>query len=140
MVTPEQRRAVVTPLRATYPVSTRRACQLSGLARSRWYHQSQRPSDAPLVEALQTKAAERPRRGYRRLHILLARDGWHVNAKRVRRVYRTAGLQVKRRRRKQAIVLRLPRPVATAPNQVWAMDFIGDPCATVTSPPKRPAA
>jgi len=83
VVTPEQRRAVVTPLLATYPVSTRPACQLSGLARSRWYHQSERPSDAPLMEALQTKSAARPRWGYRRLHILLARDGRHVTARQV---------------------------------------------------------
>lgn len=130
MVTPAQRRTAVTHLRATYPVSLRRACQLLHLARSRWYHQSVRPSDAPLATALLTKAAKRPRWGYRRLQVRLQRDGWRVNHKRVQRVYRAAGLQVKRRRRKQVAVVRHPRPVAAAPNAVWAMDFIGDACAT----------
>ena len=72
MVTPAQRRTAVTYLKATYPVSTRRACELMHLARSRWYHQSTRPSDDELADALREKAAERPRWGYRRLHVLLA--------------------------------------------------------------------
>jgi putative transposase len=111
-------------------VSLRRACQLVRLSRSRWYHWSQRASDGPLATALAAKAAERPRWGYRRLHILLARDGWRVNHKRVRRVYRASGLQVKRRKRKQVAVVRVPRPMAAQPKQVWAMDFTGDQCAT----------
>ncbi|MBK8057864.1 MAG: IS3 family transposase [Gemmatimonadetes bacterium] len=129
LVTPAQRRTAVTHLRATYPVSTRRACELVHLARSRWYHQSVRAADTDLAEALREKAAQRPRWGYRRLHVLLARDGWQVNHKRVRRVYRAAGLQVRRRKRKQVAVARVPRPAATQPNQVWAMDFISDQCA-----------
>jgi len=130
VVTPAQRRTAVTYLKATYPVSTRRACELVHLARSRWYHQSTRPSDDALADALREKAAERPRWGYRRLHVLLARDGWQVNHKRVRRVYRSTGLQVRRRKRKQVALARVPRPVAIQPNQVWAMDFISDQCAT----------
>lgn len=130
MVTPAQRRTAVTYLKATYPVSTRRACELVHRARSRWYHQSTRAGDGALGDALREKAAERPRWGYRRLHVLLARDGWQVNHKRVRRVYREAGLQVRRRKRKQVALARVPRPVATQPNQVWAMDFISDQCAT----------
>lgn len=86
MVTPAQRRTAVTHLKATYPGSTRRACELVHLARSRWYHQSTRPSDSALAEALREKAAVRPRWGYRRLHVRLARDGWQVDHKRVRRV------------------------------------------------------
>ncbi len=129
-MTPAQRRTAVTLLKATYPVSTRRACELVHLARSRWYHPSTRSSDGALAEALREKAAARPRWGYRRLHMLLARDGWHVNHKRVRRVDRDAGLQVRRRRRKQVSLARAPRPVVTLPNQVWATDFINDQCAT----------
>ena len=53
-----------------------------------------------------------------------------MNHKRVRRVYRSTGLQVRRRKRKQVALARVPRPVATQPNQVWAMDFISDQCAT----------
>ncbi len=74
-MTTDQRRSAVTHLRATYPVSERRACRLTRLARSRWQHRSTRPSDAPLAQALRTKAGDRPRWGYRRLALLLRRDG-----------------------------------------------------------------
>lgn len=130
MVTPAQRRTAVTHLRATYPVSTRRACEPVHLARSRWYHQSTRAGDTGLVDALREKAAERSRCGHRRLHVLLLRDGRQVNHKRVRRVYRDAGLEVRRRKPKQVSLARVPRPVATQPHQVWAMGFISDPWAS----------
>ena len=95
-MTTNQRRAAVTHLRATYPVSDRRACRLVRLARSRWQHRSRRPSDAPLAAALRAKAEDRPRWGYRRLAVLLRREGWPVNLKRVLRVYRAEGLRVRR--------------------------------------------
>lgn len=79
---------------------------------------------------MREKAAERLRWGYRRLHVLLARDGWPMNHNRVRRAHRRTGLQVRRRKRKQVSLAWVPRPVATPPNQVWAMDFISDQCAT----------
>lgn len=103
MVTPAQRRTVVIHLRA---------------------------GDGALRDAVREKAAERPRWGYRRLHVLRARDGWQVNHTRVRRVSRVAGLQIRRRERTQVSLARVPFPVATQPNQVWAMDFISDQCAT----------
>jgi len=109
-VTTNARRAAVTYLRATYPVSERRACRLTRLARSRWQHRSTRPSDAPLAEALTAKASDRPRWGYRRLTHLLQRDGWIVNRKRVLRVYRAEGLRRRlRRRRRQVSTPRVPR-------------------------------
>lgn len=58
------------------------------------------------------------------------RDGWDVNHKRVRRVYRQAGLQVKRGKRTQTLHACVPHPVATQPHQVWAMGFISDPWAS----------
>jgi len=129
-VTTKQRRAAVTHLRASYPVSDRRACRLVRLARSRWQHRSARPSDAPLADALKAKAEQRPRWGYRRLAVLLRRDGWPVNLKRVLRVYRAAGLRLrKRRRRKQVSTPRVPRPVHDGPNTQWTLDFITDALA-----------
>ena len=126
-MTTKQRRAAVTHLRASYPVSERRACRLVRLSRSRWQHRSRRPSDAPLLAALLTKAEDRPRWGYRRLAVLLARDGWQVNHKRVLRVYRAAGLRLrKQRRRKQVSTPRVPRPVHDGPNTPWTLDFISD--------------
>jgi putative transposase len=130
-VTTKQRRAAVTHLRASYPVSDRRACRLVRLARSRWQHRSTRPSDAPLADALKAKAEQRPRWGYRRLALLLRRDGWPVNLKRVLRVYRAAGLRLrKRRRRKQVSTPRVPRPAHDGPNTQWTLDFITDALAS----------
>lgn len=130
-MTTKQRRAAVTHLRASYPVSDRRACRLVRLARSRWQHRSARPSDAPLADALKAKAEQRPRWGYRRLAVLLRRDGWPVNLKRVLRVYRAAGLRLrKRRRRKQVSTPRVPRPVHDGPNTQWTLDFITDALAS----------
>ena len=130
-MTTDQRRSAVTYLRAAYPVSERRACRLTRLARSRWQHRSTRASDAPLADALKAKATDRPRWGYRRLAILLRRDGWRVNLKRVLRVYRAEGLRLrKRRRRKQVSTPRVPRPLHDGPNTQWTIDFINDQLAS----------
>jgi putative transposase len=127
-VTTNQRRAAVTHLTATFPVSQRHACALVHLARSCWQHAPVPPDDAALIEALRAAALEKPRYGYRRLHTRLRRQGWTVNKKRVHRVYRAARLQLrpKRRRRKLVAVARVPRPVAVAVNTQWTIDFISD--------------
>jgi len=71
-------------------------------------------------------AREKPRYGYRRLHVLLRRDGFYINHKRVHRVYRAAGLQVKRIRRRRVTRSAAPPPMVTAANQEWAIDFASD--------------
>jgi putative transposase len=130
-VTTQQRRAAVTHLRATYPVSDRRACRLVRLARSRWQYRPRRASDAPLAAALREKAAERPRWGYRRLAVLLRREGWAVNLERVLRVYRAEGLRIRKRRPQKLVSApRVPRPISEAPNAQWALDFITDAFAS----------
>lgn len=132
MVTATQRRHAVTYLRAAYPVSARRACRLVRLSRSRWHYQPQRPlRDAPIRARLVTLAQERPRFGYKRLHVLLQREGIVVNTKRVYRLYREAGLSVRRHRgrRKYAAEPRVPLPAPTQANERWGMDFIHDACA-----------
>lgn len=126
-MTTAQRRAAVTYLRSGYPVSERRACRLVRLSRSRWQYRSRRRSDAALADALRRKAEDRPRWGYRRLALLLCRDGWTVNRKRVLRVYRAEGLGLRRRRRrKQVGTARVPRPLPEGPNTQWTLDFISD--------------
>lgn len=82
--------------------------------------------DAALRERLVALAQEKPRYGYRRLVVLLERDGAHVNHKRVFRVYRAAGLSVKRRKRKRLLRQGRPAEVLTAANQQWVVDFIHD--------------
>jgi len=126
VVTTRQRRQVVTHLLAAYPVSTRHACRLVGLARSRWQYRSRRPPRTELRERLRELATERPRWGYKRLHVLLRREGYRVNHKLVYRLYREEGLLVRRRRRKRVAGPRVPLPMPTRPNERWGMDFIMD--------------
>jgi len=76
-------------------------------------------------------AARRPRFGYRRLTILLRREGWVANHKRVYRVYRQEGLAVRRKRRKKlAAGARVVLPLPVRPNERWSMDFMGDTLAS----------
>ncbi|MGZ3554040.1 MAG: IS3 family transposase [Vulcanimicrobiaceae bacterium] len=76
-------------------------------------------------------AAERRRFGYRRLHVMLRREGWVVNIKRVRRVYREANLQVRKRlRRRVALGRGNPAPIVTAMNERWSLDFVHDTLAS----------
>ena len=126
MVTTEQRRQVVTTLVAAYPVSERRACRLLRLARSRWQYRSRRPQREALRQRLRELATARPRWGYKRLHLLLRREGQVVNHKLVYRLYREEGLLVRRRRRKRVAIPRVPLPAPTRPNERWGMDFIMD--------------
>lgn len=90
-------------------------------------YQSQRVVAAELVEDLRQVAMERPRFGYRRLHVMLRRKGWTVNPKLVLRLVRENGWLVRRRQRKKlAAVPRVPAPQPTRPNEAWAMDFVFD--------------
>ena len=116
-------------MRAATPISERRACSLLGLARS-VLHYRPRVSDDGLQQRLIDLACERRRFGYRRLHVLVEREGFVVNHKRVHRLYRLAGLAVrKRRRRERVAVERKPLQVPSGPNHTWSMDFVFDALA-----------
>lgn len=130
MVTASQRRLAVTHLQAAFQVSARRACGLVHLSRSRWHYQPKRPvRDAPVRTRLKELASARPRFGYKRLHVLLQREGVVVNLKRVYRLYREERLAVRPiGRRKRVAVPRVPLPAPTQPNERWGMDFIHDAC------------
>jgi putative transposase len=105
----------------------RRACALASLQRSTCRYASQRQDDPKLVVRLRQIAEERPRFGYRRVHALLVRDGYAVNRKRVYRIYKAAGLAVRRRNRRKLRAARPAPPVeVTRPNQRWSMDFVHD--------------
>lgn len=131
MVSPAQRRAVVSWAESAYRVSQRRACEALVIARSVIRYRSIKPDDAPVRRRLHELAAARPTFGVRRLHVLLRRDGLRINRKKVRRLYREEGLQLKpRRRRRRAATLRQPRAIVTRPNERWAMDFMHDALAT----------
>jgi len=112
-------------------ISERRACQLVGLSRTVLHYESKaQPENEQLQARLIDLAAERRRFGYRRLHALVRREGVHANHKRIYRLYRDAGLAVRRRKKRHGIaierqILELP----AGPNQVWSMDFVSDALA-----------
>lgn len=117
-------------VRAKTQISERRICRLLGLSRSVLHYTSQRQDDG-LQQRLVELAGERRRFGYRRLHILVEREGFMVNHKRVHRLYRQAGLAVrKRRKRERVAVERSPLQVPSGPNHTWSMDFVFDALAS----------
>jgi putative transposase len=119
----------VVAVRARTQLSERRACRLLGLSRSVLHYASRRKDDG-LQQRLVELAGERRRFGYRRLHILVEREGFVVNHKRVHRLYREAGLAVrKRRKRERVAVERRPLQVPSGPNHTWSMDFVFDAMA-----------
>jgi putative transposase len=127
-VKPAQRRAAVRHLLEQGDISERHACGLVGLGRSSLRYRSHRPADeTALQQRLGELAATRPRFGYRRLHVLLRREGHVVKHKRVARLYSAAGLAVRRRRRKRVAREGRGRPqLAGGPNQQWSLDFVSD--------------
>jgi putative transposase len=101
----------------------KRACALAGIDPRVYRRKSTRRSDTELRARMKELACERRRFGYRRLHILLKREGWEVNWKKLYRLYREEGLAVRKRGgRKRAVGTRAPR----APNQRWSLDFMSD--------------
>ena len=130
MVKPAARRRAAETLISDYGLSQRRSCGLMGLARSSFGYRGRRPRPDLLLARLLELARARPRYGYRRLCILLRREGWAVNHKRVYRLYRAEALAVRRRKRKRlARTQRQPMPPAALPNQRWSIDFMSDTLA-----------
>ena len=106
-----------------HELSERRACKLAELDRSTFQYEKQAGDDAVMREL----AATRRRFGYRRLGILLDREGLGANHKKVFRIYQEEGLAVKRRRgRKRAVGTRSPMHLPEGPNQRWSLDFVSD--------------
>ncbi len=97
MVTPAARREAAAHLQSAHQMSERRAVKVIGADRSVVRYRSTRPDEGPLRERLKALAGERRRFGYRRLHVLLRREGHAVNKKRVQRLYREEKLTVRRR-------------------------------------------
>ena len=119
------RRSDASWLREEYAVGERRVCGLVGMAVASYRYRTKR-SDEPLRTQLVELAREKPRFGYRRLQVLLRRSGEHVNHKRLHRVYREAGLALRRKKRKHCVREGKPLLARTAANQEWALDFVHD--------------
>ncbi len=125
------RRRVVTWTREAAGLSERRACRFFGVSRSTVQYRSVRPPDRQLRARLKELAEERRRWGYRMLHVLLEREGHELNHKRLYRLYREEGLQVRRRRRrKRAARPRRAIETPSASNKRWSMDFVHDQLAS----------
>lgn len=118
-------------MRDRFQISARRACGLARIVPATWYYKSQAKDQSALRMRIRDIAQSRPRFGYERITIMLRREGWQVGRKRVRRLYRLDGLQLRMRcrRRKRASLHRGPTPVPTGPGQYWAMDFVHDQLA-----------
>ncbi len=100
--------------------------------RSTYHYKSRRAGQARLCQRIKEIAETRVRYGYRRIHVLLRREGWAVNAKRVYRLYREMGLQLRNKTPKRRVKAKLrdDRRPATRSNEIWAMDFVHDQLAT----------
>ena len=127
---PAQKRALVRFFRVGFKVSERRACRVAGVPRSSCRYRSRARDQSPLRVRLRDLAAARVRDGYRRLHVLLQREGWQVTHKRVERLYREEGLGIRvKRRRKRTSLPRVAPPPPARPQERWSMDFLTDSLA-----------
>jgi len=119
---------VVRYLCTAYAVSERRACRTVRCARATYYYRSHRDPRTALRQRLREMAQTRVRYGYRKIRVLLNREGWAVGKKLVYRLYREEGLMLRRRspRRRKSVVPRVHRPTVTRPNEAWTLDFVAD--------------
>ena len=98
---------MVDHTRSTWRVSIRRACRALPVERSTYHYRSRRTGQAQLTERIKEIAATRVRYGYRRIHVLLRREGWRVNVKRVRRLYNLEGLQMRLKPPRRRVMAKL---------------------------------
>jgi putative transposase len=126
VVAPKAKRACSEMLVTTHKMSERRACRLVGQSRSVKRYRSLK-SEEVIAEKVQTIAYEKRRYGYRRIHMILKREGVKINHKKVYRIYTQLGLRVKKRKsRRKALGERKVEALITKPNQRWALDFVSD--------------
>lgn len=124
---PRQRRGWVEHVQHVFRVSQRRACRGLHVARSTCRYVFKKRADEPaIVQRMTEIAGVRVRYGYRRIHVLMAREGWRINHKRLYRLYTQTGLnlRMKRPRRHISAAHRAAQPSAAQRGEVWAMDFI----------------
>ena len=116
---------------ADWAVSIRRACGALRFDRSTYHYKSRRSDPAALKARIKEICETRVRYGYRRVHVVLRREGWNVNIKKVYRIYNEMGLQLRNKTPKRRVKAKLrdDRAEAVGPNDVWAMGFVHDQLA-----------
>ncbi|WP_322790971.1 IS3 family transposase (plasmid) [Rhizobium indigoferae] len=129
---PARKREVVKGMCRDWAISIRRACEALNFDRSTYHYTSRRADQAGLERRIREICETRVRYGYRRVHVLLEREGWGTNIKRTYRIYKDLGLQLRNKTPKRRVKakLREDRQMAVGPNDVWAMDFVHDQLAT----------
>ncbi len=128
---PALKREVVGYLVSRYHVRVRRACALMKQTRSTQYYRSVKDPKHALRRRMRELAHTRVRYGYRRLHVLLKREGWQLGRNQVFRLYREEQLQLRSKlpRRRKMVVARHDRVKPSKLNEVWSMDFVADQLA-----------
>jgi putative transposase len=127
VVTPQAQRACCEAVVTNHGYSQRRACQLVGAKRATIRYVSQKSKEGLLRERITFLAHEKRRYGYRRIHMLLKRDGITINHKKLFRIYKELGLKVlKRGGRKRALGQRIVSMPLVKMNQEWSLDFVHD--------------
>ena len=129
---PVRKRKLVDAMRRDWGVSIRRACRTLLVDTSTYHYKSRRHGQAPLEQRIKEICQTRVRYGYRRVHVLLRREGWCHGQNKTRRIYRELGLQLRNKTPKRRVKAKLrdDRRPATRSNETWAMDFVHDQLAT----------
>ncbi len=125
-VRPGRKRELVAQTCGEWSVSIRRACRVLEFDTSTYHYKSRRRDQAGIEARIRDICATRVRYGYRRVHVLLKREGWDVNVKRTYRIYRDLGLQLRNKTPKRRVKAKLrdDRQEAAGPNDVWAMELV----------------
>ena len=120
----------------SWNVSIRRACRVFEVDTSTYHYKSRRPGQAVLEQRIKEICQTRVRYGYRRIHVLLRREGCRHGQNKTRRIYRELGLQLRNKTPKRRVTAKLrdDRKPATRSNETWAMDFVHDQLATGQAP------
>ncbi len=129
---PDRKRELAAQLCSEWGVSIRRACRALELDTSTYHYKARRRDQAGIEARIKDICETRVRYGYRRVHVLLRREGYEINQKRTRRIYSELGMQLRNKTPKRRVKAKLrdDRHEAIGPNDVWAMDFVHDQLAT----------
>jgi putative transposase len=124
-VRPARKRELVNGVRSDWGVSIRRACRVLEMDTSTYHYKSRRREQAGIEARIREICETRVRYGYRRVHVLLRREGWDINMKRTHRIYNELGLQLRNKTPKRRVKakLREDRCAASRVNDVWAMEL-----------------
>ncbi len=132
-MSPSSRKRAASHVRQKHGLSERRACRLVGLPRSVAQYRSRRVEPEGLRARMVELSQERPRFGCPRIHVLLGREGFAFNHKRIHRMYCEEKLQIRRRQRRRKGAGSAPRealPIPSKPHVRWSMDFVSDTLMT----------